>query len=131
MSLLLLDRSHIGPLSVPVYYAVCGRVAFKVSPNLTKHWVSPGNNGGRGADLSLSDGRAIAGGMSVDTGTLERVANWSPDRFVCDPGTDPRKGLFAGIPYGGTFLTLSCTVSCSRPGWYAATCPTRWPRSVS
>ena len=41
-------------------------------------------------------------GISVDTGTLERVANWSPDSVAtvdpCDPGTDPRNGPFAGIP---------------------------------
>ena len=41
-------------------------------------------------------------GISVDTGTHERVANWSPDIVdavdPCDPGTDPRNGPFAGIP---------------------------------
>ena len=43
----------------------------------------------------------------MDTGTLERVANWSPDRVPtvdpCDTGTDPRNGPSAGIPHGGTF----------------------------
>ena len=38
----------------------------------------------------------------MDTGTHERVANWSPDIVdavdPCDPGTDPRNGPFAGIP---------------------------------
>ena len=46
-------------------------------------------------------------GISVDTGTLERVANWSPDIVdavdPCDPGTDPRNGPDAGIPRSGTF----------------------------
>ena len=29
----------------------------------------------------------------------------------------------AGIPHGDTYLlTLSCTVTCSRPWWYVATC---------
>ena len=45
--------------------------------------------GGRGANSCRSDGRAIAGGICVDTGTHERVANWSPDSFAtvdpCDP----------------------------------------------
>ena len=44
----------------------------------------------------------------VDTGTLERVANRSPDSLgtvdPCDPGTDPRNGTFAGVPYSDTFL---------------------------
>ena len=43
-------------------------------------------------------------GTSVDTGTHERVANWSPDSVAavdpCDPGTDPRNGPFAGVPHG-------------------------------
>ena len=90
---------------------------------------------GRGADSSLSDSCAIAIGISVDTGTLERVANWSPDSVAivdpCDPGTDPRNGPFAGIPHGDTFLTWTSTVTCPRLWWYAATCPTRWPRSGS
>ena len=50
----------------------------------------------READSSLSDSCAIAVGISVDTGTLFRVANWSPDIVdavdPCDPGTDPRTG---------------------------------------
>ena len=85
-------------------------VTFKVSPYLTKYWsgLHPKLEG-RGADSSLSDSCAIAIGISVDTGTLERVANWSPDSVAtvdpCDPGTDPRNGPFAGIPRGGTFLT--------------------------
>ena len=41
-------------------------------------------------------------GICVDTGTLERVANWSPDSVAtadpCDPGTDSKNGPFAGIP---------------------------------
>ena len=60
---------------------------------------------GREADSSLSDGREKKG---VDTGTLERVADWSPDIVdavdPCDPGTDPRNGPLAGIPHSGTFL---------------------------
>ena len=63
--------------------------------------------GGREAESCWSDGRAIAGGNSVDTGTHERVANWSPDigdtADPCDPGTDPRNGPFAGILHGRTF----------------------------
>ena len=82
MTFLLPDGRYVGPPSVPVIYAVCGRVTFKVSLNLTKNWGNPVVIGGRGADSCLSDGRAIAGGISVDTGTLERVANWSPD-IVC------------------------------------------------
>ena len=74
-------------------------VAFKVSPNLTKYWGNPvvterpTRAGPTVAPLPL--------GISVDTGTLERVANWSPDSVAtvdpCDPGTDPRNGPFAGI----------------------------------
>ena len=78
---------------------------------------------------------SIAIGISVDTGTLERVANWSRDSVAtvdpCDPGTDPRNGPFAGIPHGDSFLTLTSTVTCPRLWWYAATCPTRWSRSGS
>ena len=78
-------------------------------------------------------------GISVDTGTHERVANWSPDNVDAvdpcdpgtDPGTDPRNGPFAGIPHGDTFLTWTSTLTCPRLWWYAATCPTRWPRSGS
>ena len=39
---------------------------------------------------------------SVDTGTHERVADWSPDSVAtvdpCDPGTDPKNGPSAGTP---------------------------------
>ena len=67
--------------------------------------------GGREADSCRSDGHAIAGGLSVDTGTHERVANWSQDSVAavdpCDPGTDPRNGrLFCRYPPRGTFFLV-------------------------
>ena len=138
-----LRRHKGGPWTVLFYFLpprfVAGwllSVTFKVSTYLTKYWsgLHPKLEG-RGADSSLSDSCAIAIGISVDTGTLERVANWSPDSVAtvdpCDPGTDPRNGSFAGIPHGNTFLTWTSTVTCPRLWLYAATCPTRWPRSGS
>ena len=84
-------------------------VAFKVSPK--PHQTLGGISvvtGGREAESCWSDGRAFAGGFCVDTGTHERVANWSPDSVAtvdpCDLGTDPRNGPFAGIPHGVVFL---------------------------
>ena len=99
--------SYVRPPSVPVLYAVCS-VTFKGSPSLNKYWsgLHPRLEA-RGADSCRSDGRASAGGISVDTGTHERVANWSPDIVdavdPCDPGTDPKNGPFAGIPHGCIF----------------------------
>ena len=70
----------------------------------------------------------------MDTGTLERVANWSPvivDAVdPCDPGTDPRTGPFLQVSPAVVPLNLTLTVRCPSAWWYAATCPTRWPRSV-
>ena len=135
MTFLLPVGRCVGPPSVPVRPSrvVAGwflGVAFEVSPNLTKHREKSSGYWGREADSCQSDGRAIAVSTSVDTGTHERVANWSPDVGgtvdPCDPGTDPRNGPFAGISHGVVFFSLSCTVKCPRPWWYAATSSTCW-----
>ena len=80
-------------------YAVCSRVAFKVSPNL-KHWGIPVVTGGRGADSCRSDGRAIAVGQGCGHGRAR-----SPDIVdtvdPCDPGTDPRTGK-GTVPRNGS-----------------------------
>ena len=78
------------------------QVSLLRSPQTSPNTGIPVVTGGREAGSCQSDGRAIAGGMSVDTGTHKRVANWSPDSVAtvdpCDLGTDPKNGPFAGIP---------------------------------
>ena len=68
----------------------------------------------------------------VDTGTLERIANWSADRFPtvdpCDPGTDPRNGRFwqvspAAVPFNVVFHGSLVEVVCSI-WWCPAVCMT-------
>ena len=48
-------------------------------------------------------------GISVDTGTLERVANWSPDSLAtvdpCDPGTEGT-ALLQVSPFGSIFFNI-------------------------
>ena len=133
VSLLLLDRSHIGPLSVPVNYAVCSRVALKVSPNLTKHWCESRQHWGRGADSCLSHSGAIASGISVDTarsrGALSGVQT-ALLPMIHAIRTPTQGAALLQVSSQRYLLTLSCTVTCSRPRWYDATCSTRWPRSV-
>ena len=120
MTFFLPGGRHVRPASVPVLRAVC-------SVSLSRSLQTSPNAGPTVAPLPL--------GISVDTGTLERVAKRSPDSVAtvdpCDPGTDPRNGPFAGIPHGDTFLTWTSTVTCPRLWWYAATSPTLWPRSGS
>ena len=82
-------------------------VTFKVFPYLTKYWsgLHP-KLGGRGADSSLSESCALAVGKSGDTGTLERVANWSPDSVAtvdpCHPGHQPKERPFCRYPTTAT-----------------------------
>ena len=63
------DGRHTTLLSVPVNYTVC-------SVSLLRSLQTSPNTGappGLWANSCLSDGRAVAGGIRVDTGTLERV----------------------------------------------------------
>ena len=104
-------------------------------PSTTLEWAPSPTGGPRDRLEPVRQLRHCRWHKVVDTGTLERVADWSPDIVATvdprGPGTDPRNGPFAGHPPRRYLLTWTWTVKCPSSWWYAATCSTHWPRSVS
>ena len=118
-------------LSLSLLTTQCVVVSFKVSPNLTKYWSTQG----RGADSSLSDSCAIASCIRVWTrarsrGSLTGVRTALLPLIHATRAPTQGTALLQVSPTHTRryFLTWTWTVKCE---WYAATCPTRWPRSFS